>query len=113
MPRVDITMSDDEVADFLGSCTQMVVGAIGADGWPTGSIVESRYDDGVLSVALGADPVADDIAREGHLCLVADDHPSYYEIRGVIVQGRVGSDDGTWTDVDVDRTISFDFGRLR
>ncbi|MGD9701050.1 MAG: hypothetical protein AB7Q42_03755 [Acidimicrobiia bacterium] len=127
-------MTPAEIAGFLARCPQMVVGAIDGAGWPTGTLAASTSpvstsaastSESVLSLRFDPrDPILDELARDPHLCCIADEHESYAEIRGVIVHGRVASADQRRADgsqgdvvavdvvVAVDRTISFDFGRL-
>jgi hypothetical protein len=102
-------MTTAEVEAFLARCPQVVVGALGADGWPTGTIAASSYVDGGLALTFGLDaPVLGDV------CCVADEHASYFEIRGVIVHGRSlpVAGEPTRARVEVERVVSFDFGRL-
>ena len=51
----------------------------------------------------------------GDVCCVADEHASYFEIQGVIVHGRGLPIDGEPDRalVEIERVVSFDFGRLR
>jgi len=106
-------MSPAEVDAFLDRCGQMVIGAIGADGWPSGTLAATSYEAGTLRIRFRpGDPLLADLARDPHLCCVADEHESYFEIRGVIVLGRATAAERIETDVDVQRIISFDFGRL-
>ena len=115
MPRRDITMSDDEVEEFLSARAHMVVGVIDDDGWPTGTIVATRYADGQLTLHLpSGDQLLDVVARDPRICCTADEHGSYYDIRGVIVHGTAERGDSeNELSVTIERTISFDFGRLR
>jgi hypothetical protein len=108
--KVDISMSPAEVEGFLARCPQVVVGALDADGWPTGTLATSSYVDGALVIEFGAGEVL-----HGDVCCVADEHASYFEIQGVIVHGRAAPVAGAPTRavVAIDRVISFDFGRLR
>jgi hypothetical protein len=107
-------MTDEEVGNFLVGCSHIVVGAIDGDGWPTGAIASSEYAEGALTVRGLPDAMLELIARDPRICCVADEHASYYEIRGVIVHAlaarRPGSPDLT---VRPDHVISFDFARLR
>lgn len=118
MSRPDISMSDREVEAFLATRSTMVVAAVDAEGWPTGALARAGFADGNLTLQVRADdPIVRDLEREGRLCAIADEHPSYYEIRGVIVHGKPAARgprrSAGVVEVDVDRIISFDFGRLR
>lgn len=115
MTRADISMSPDATEAFLQRCSQMVVGAIDADGWPTATLATSRLVDAQLVLALADDdPFVEQVAGDPNVCCVADEHESYYEIRGVIIHGRLAASgtSGSYT-LDATRTITFDFGKLR
>ncbi|HVW42067.1 MAG TPA: hypothetical protein VHC18_12035 [Amycolatopsis sp.] len=105
-------MEPAEVEEFLGRCAVMAVGAIDADGWPVASLAATTFDDGTITIRIaGDDPVAVAAAGPEPLCCTADEDPSYYEIRGVIVHGRPApAADGLR--MPVERAIGFDFGRL-
>lgn len=110
--RPDISMSAAEVDAFLARALRMVVGAIGPDGWPVGTLGATRYEDGRLAVEFAPhDPVAAALAGDRRACLVWDEHASYSEIRGVIVHGTVAGDPAG--EVAIERTISFDFARIQ
>jgi hypothetical protein len=115
MTRPDISMTTAEFDGFLERCPQMVVGAIGDDGWPTGSLATTRVIDGLVSLGFDQDdPMLDVLGPDPRVCCVADEHASYYEIRGVIIHGTLVpgdvADDFT---LEPGRTITFDFGRLQ
>jgi nitroimidazol reductase NimA-like FMN-containing flavoprotein (pyridoxamine 5'-phosphate oxidase superfamily) len=115
MTNVDISMTESEVDAFLDRCAQIVVGAIDADGWPTGTIAASAYVDGGLTLRFGAgDPLLGVLATEPLVCCIADEHATYYEIRGVVAHGRAVIDaaDPCAVAAIIDRVVSFDFGRL-
>jgi hypothetical protein len=107
-------MSVDEVDEFLARSSPMVVGRIAEDGWPTGALMSSTYEGGVLSLQVDPeDPTLRDLERDARICCIADEHRSYYEIRGVILHGRPSVGGPGRIDVEIERVISFDFGRLR
>jgi nitroimidazol reductase NimA-like FMN-containing flavoprotein (pyridoxamine 5'-phosphate oxidase superfamily) len=107
-------MTGAEVDEFLAACAHLVVGVIGDDGWPTGTIAASEYEDGTLTLRGLPDDLLELLERDARICCVADEHASYYDIRGVIVHAtavrRPGAPDLT---AKPDRVISFDFGHLR
>lgn len=112
MARRDISMQPSEVDAFLQRCDVMAVGTIDADGWPNATLARCEFTTGELTVWLsGDDAVAAGAYSSGQVCCVADEHPSYYEIRGVILDGRPMFTDGGIR-VDIQRTTSFDFSRL-
>jgi len=119
--RPDISMSRGEVDALLGRCDVLAMGTIGADGWPTATLARCSYHDGALRATVDPDdPIAGELARDGRVCCLADEHESYYEIRGVIAHGRatvhgggaIDDDVDIHVDIHVDRVTSFDFGRL-
>jgi nitroimidazol reductase NimA-like FMN-containing flavoprotein (pyridoxamine 5'-phosphate oxidase superfamily) len=89
MPKRDIHMGTKEIDDFLSRCEVMVVGTVDADGWPTATLAHCEFRNGALLLGLDpTDSVAASAVTCGQLCCVADEHASYYEIRGVIVHGE-------------------------
>lgn len=113
MARPDIAMTAAEVDEFLAHCGVMVLGAVDADGWPVGTLARTTFEAGALSVEIDPDdPIVADIERDPRVCCVADEHPSYDAIRGVIVHGRAAARVSGRVAVDVDRVVSFDFGRI-
>ena len=112
MPKRDIRMSASEIDDFLSRCEVMAVGTVDAEGWPTASLSQCEFRNGALLLRLDpTDPAAVNAVARQHLCCVADEHSSYYEIRGVIVHGQpYFTDNGVR--VDIERSTGFDFGKL-
>jgi len=112
MPKRDIRMGAKEIDDFLSRCEVMAVGAADADGWPTATLSHCEFRNGALLLRLDAtDPVAVSAVTCGQLCCVADEHASYYEIRGVIVHGQPNIVDKS-VRVEIERRSGFDFGKL-
>jgi len=113
--RPDIRMSPSEVRDFLATQRRAVVGALDA-GEPVGTVADIRVVDGALEVTLAEDdPVRLAIAVDDRVCVVAEQFPTYYEIKGVCAHGRAAPVDGlggrTFCLALADVT-SFDFGKL-
>jgi hypothetical protein len=110
-------MTGDEVRALLGRAGQLVVAAIGPGGWPVATLAPARLDDGGILVDVGGDDlVAGSLVDGAAVCCVADEAPSYFEIKGVIARGRVAgvrSDgDVLRAGVRVERVVSFDFAKL-
>jgi hypothetical protein len=116
--RPSITMAPEEEQIFLGRSSEAVVAACNIDGWPVGGLARAAWQG--LSVTLeleAADPVVEVASPGDPVCCISEESPSYYEIKGVIAHGVVASahvrrDGPSRLDVDVERTVSFDFGRL-
>ncbi len=113
MPKRDIRMDTKEIDDFLSRCEVLAVGTVDADGWPTATLTHCEFRNGAL-LLLRLDPtdsVAVSAVARRQLCCVADEHASYYDIRGVIVHGQPNfADKGVR--VDIERRSGFDFGKL-
>jgi hypothetical protein len=113
MTRPDIAMTTAEVDAFVVACPAWVVGAIGPDGWPVGTIARPVASGGALSVVVDpADPVLAALAADDRVCCLADEHAAYTEIRGVILRGRAHPQPGGRLDIAVEATTSFDFARI-
>ena len=109
-------MSRDEITAFLATQSRAIVVALD-DGAPVGTVAELELADGALVVTLRAgDDVGDLIAADDRVCVMAEQFPAYYEIKGVSAHGRAArlpSDDGRVRfTVGLDDTTSFDFGKV-
>jgi len=114
--RPDISMSRDEIAAFLATQSRAVVVALDGSA-PVGTVADLAFADGELSVTLHAgDPVAGLLARDDRVCVMTEQFPTYYEIKGVSAHGRAAlrdSDDGRVRfTLGLDDTTSFDFGKV-
>jgi len=114
--RPDISMSREEIAAFLATQSCAVVVALDGTA-PVGTVADLEFADNELSVTLRAgDAVADLLARDDRVCVIAEQFPAYYEIKGVSAHGRASFIDpdgerGRFT-VGLDDTTSFDFGKI-
>jgi hypothetical protein len=107
-------MSPAEIDAFLGSETSAVVVALAPDGPPPGTVASFAYDGGNVSVTIDpADPVCALLAADPRVCCVVERFPTYYEIAGVMLHGTARPRGGGAYDVEVARTVSFDFSKLR
>ena len=114
--RPDISMSRHEMTAFLATQSRAVVVALDGTA-PVGTVADLAFADGELSVTLHAgDPVADLLARDDRVCVMTEQFPTYYEIKGVSAHGRaelLDSDDGRVRfTLGLDDTTSFDFGKV-
>jgi hypothetical protein len=113
--RPDITMSRAEIEAFLTTQSRGIVVALDGSA-PVGTVADLSFADGEITVTLRAeDPVAALLARDGRVCVMAEQFPTYYEIKGVAAHGRavVECIDGrTRFTVGLDDTTSFDFGKV-
>jgi len=85
---------------------------------PVAAIAVANYADQVVEVELPSDdPVAVALAGGSRICCIAEQSPSYYEIKAVIVRGaaepRATADPARRRfGVAIGSPTSFDFGRL-
>ena len=114
MARPDISMSPEEILAFLATQRRVVVSALDA-GAPVGTVADVRMVDGALEVTLHPDdPVRALVAADDRVCVIAEQFPTYYEIKGVAAHGRAQfrADDGATFRLPLDDVTSFDFGKL-
>ena len=114
--RPDISMSRDEIAAFLAAQSRVIVVALDA-GAPVGTVADLHFADDQLAVTLRIDdPLGALIAADDRVCVIAEQFPTYYEIKGVSAHGRaalVDADGGrTRFTIGLDDTTSFDFGKV-
>jgi hypothetical protein len=111
-------MTRDEMAAFLA--TQSCVVVVALDGTaPVGTVADLECVNDELTVTLRAgDAVADLLAIDDRVCVIAEQFPDYYEIKAVAAHGRAavvehGTADGrTRFTLGLDDATSFDFGKL-
>lgn len=111
-------MSPAEVDAFLTTQdTAMVVGAKSSHA-PIGAVGRLDYGDGKVAFSVhDDDPVVEVLADDDRACCVAEQFPSYFEIKGVMLHGRARrrppavAGEATY-DLDVEKVTSFDFGKL-
>jgi Pyridoxamine 5'-phosphate oxidase len=121
MPREAIEMTRAELLDFVGAQRWMVLGTLDDDGTPAGDLVPVRLVGERLRFAVPRGSRAErNVARDARVCCAADEFPSYYEIRGVVVHGRAEpstADDlgADWAEyaLALDDVASFDFRKIR
>jgi hypothetical protein len=112
--RPDISMTQDEILAFLVSQPRMVVTAVD-DSTPVATVADVRLVDEELHVRLrSGDPVRNLLARDDRVCVLTDQFPNYYEIKGVAAHGRARFDraGGPTFRLGLDDVVSFDFGKL-
>jgi hypothetical protein len=113
--RPDISMSRDETEAFLATQSRAVVVALDGSS-PVGTVADVALADGELAVTLHAgDPIADLLARDDRVCVMTEQFPTYYEIKGVSAHGRAvltEVDGRTRFTLGLDDTTSFDFGKV-
>ncbi len=94
MPRehANITMTPDELEDFLDSFKRLIVATLDADGNPWADAAAYRYVDGRAYFRVPTDTrTYEHIRRDGRVCCVVESMPSgssYYGIKGAMLHGR-------------------------
>ena len=113
--RPDISMTAAEITAFLATQRRVVVTALDGAA-PVGTVAAGRLDAGELEVTLRTD---DDVrallASDDRVCVIAEQFPSYYEIKAVCAHGSarfVDGGAGAVFRVGLDDVTSFDFGKL-
>lgn len=117
MPKQDIRMNEAEIDRFLRAQTTAMVIAIAGDGAPRGAVGRLDYDGRVAFSLRDDDPVLSLLAADDRACCLVEQFPSYYEIMSVMLHGRArrreDAESGEPTfDLDIDKIVSFDFGKL-
>ena len=94
MPRehFDITMTPEELDEFLGSFSRLTLGTNDRDGGTWGDCVAYRFDGErvYFRVPPGSRSLAN-IRADARVCCTVESHPSgasYYAIRGALLHGR-------------------------
>jgi len=113
--RPDISMTPDEITAFLATQHRVVVTALDGAA-PVGTVATVRLDGNELEVVLRAgDEVAALLASDDRVCVIAEQFPTYYEIKAVCAHGRArfgaGAADPTFR-IGLDDVTSFDFAKL-
>jgi hypothetical protein len=115
--RPDISMSRGEIAAFVSTQTHAIVVAL-EDGAPVGTVADLEFvnDELVVTLRVG-DAVADLLTLDDRVCVIAEQFPDYYEIKGVAAHGYATAIDATLDgrtrfSLGLDDTSSFDFGKI-
>ncbi len=88
MPRVDVTMSAEEIGEFLSSQTGCVMAARDPAGHLHPAIGRIRASGQELMVWIPkATPAATALLKDGRVCCVVEHSPTYHEIAYVAVRG--------------------------
>ena len=118
-PKRDITMTVEEIHRLLDAHDEVLVVALQAGAPPAGAVGNLIWANEELGFDLDADdPVVALLEVDDRVCCVVEQFPSYFEIKGAMLHGRAhrrhdGRSEGLATfDVDLDETVSFDFGKL-
>lgn len=139
MPRehATITLTADEIVDFLAGQHVCIVASLDPDGMPWGDAASCVLHDGLLyfRVAAGSHTLAN-LANDRRVCCTVEwKGPDYYSARAAMVHGScvpVASDhavaaafasladpitgtpvDGTFFSVDLEQVVSFDFAKIQ
>ena len=116
--RPDISMTPDEIVTFLATQTRAVVAALDGAA-PVGTVAALRLDGDELEVTLRADDeVRALLGVDDRVCVIAEQFPTYFEIKAVCAHGRarfvadaVGTHHPTFR-IGLDDVTSFDFAKL-
>ena len=82
-------LSPDEVRDFLESQGTLVLSTVKKDGAPVAHALWFTYlDDAVYFDTQSASFKARNIARDNRVCCLVEAGETYFELRGVMIQGH-------------------------
>jgi hypothetical protein len=109
-------MSAAEITAFLARQARVVVVALHGDE-PVGTVASAELLGGSWRVTLGpGDDVARLLAADDRVCVLVDEFPTYYEIKGVAAHGRAADRSVTHGcltfTLRLDDVTSFDFGKI-
>jgi hypothetical protein len=110
-------LNEAEIDRFLCSQTTAMVIALAGNGAPQGAVGRLDYDGRVAFSLRHDDPVLSLLAADDRACCLVEQFPSYYEIMSVMLHGHArphqDAEAGEVTfDLDVEKIVSFDFGKL-
>lgn len=122
MPRESIAMSAAELADLLGTTPWVVLGTLGPDGGPQGSLAASALTGERLCFAVRRGSTAHtNIERDPRVCCSTDEYPTYYAIRGATAHGTAQPSEPPASlrtpelvtfSIALDDVVSFDFSKI-
>ena len=89
MPRVDVSMTSDEVAHFLDGRHTAIVATIGRSGFPHQSALWYAYRDGQVAFATyRKSQKVRNIERDARVGVLCEAGDAYDELRGVSISGH-------------------------
>ena len=117
-PKHDIRMDAVEIDAFLRSQRRVIVVGVSSKGAPIATAGQLLYHRGQVAFVLPVDnPLFRLFASDDRACCIVEQFPSYHEIVGVMLHGRVTKrrheePEVATFDLKVDKVVSFDFGKL-
>ena len=113
MARPDLRMSEEEITAFLARCRSMSVAALDDQGELEVAVAQLIASDGELRLCFAPqEPIIPLLVIGRRVCAQADESPSYYEIKGIVIEARPRQLSDHCFALDVDEVISFDFGKI-
>ncbi len=89
MPREQISMPPQEVAEFLRGERGLVLGPLAEDGGPWADAAACLFRDNTVFFSIPRSGHSfRNIQRQSRVCCILEQWPSYYEIKGVILHGE-------------------------
>lgn len=89
-PRRDVSMSREEITEFLDVPRTAVLTTLDRDGWPHSTAMWFVPDHGsVLMWTYAKSQKAVNLRRDPRAALLVEDGMSYAELRGVLIQGEI------------------------
>ncbi|MDH3731175.1 MAG: pyridoxamine 5'-phosphate oxidase family protein [Acidimicrobiia bacterium] len=89
MARKDISMTEEEVAAFLGESRNIEVATLGPDGWPHVAPMWYSMRNGLVAFrSFTKSQKIVNLQRDPRLTLLAEDGKAYEELRGIMIKGE-------------------------
>lgn len=87
--RDGVRLSEEEVADFLGSSMKVQVATVGPEGEPHLTTLFYVVDDGKIAFwTYGRSQKIRNLRRDPRISCLVEDGDDYFELRGVSITGR-------------------------
>ena len=87
--RNAVTMSDDEIEQFLTENMKVQIATIGPDGTPHLTTLFYVLEDGMLAFwTYGRSQKVVNLRRDPRITCLVEDGEDYFELRGVTIQGK-------------------------
>ena len=88
MARKDITMTEDEIGEFLSNGHTLQVATIGGDGFPHLAPMWYRYEDGkIVFRSFTKSQKVVNLMRNPNIAVLVEEGKSYDQLRGVMIKG--------------------------
>ncbi|MEE8330699.1 MAG: pyridoxamine 5'-phosphate oxidase family protein [Acidimicrobiia bacterium] len=89
MARKDVSMTAEEVAEFLGQSLNIVVATLGPDGWPHVAPMWYTMRQGLVVLrSFTKSQKIVNLRRDARVTLLAEEGTAYSELKGIMIKGE-------------------------